>query len=414
MNILLVSHSFAPMNKISSMRLMHWCKYWLKDGHCVTVLTTKKYGFDGDLSLAQLEHNNLKVVEVDYLPSSLSKKESSSVTNGTEGPGKGSGLARKAYVALRNALGTVIDIHDLWIPKAVTVGKRLVASNNYDLIVSSYAPQAAHIVASKLSRKSAIPWIADYRDLWALNHIGRPIFPFDKIEGMREKSTLKGKVSGVISVSDPLTKQQSEYLQVKGITVENGFDPDEYKVCANGQGFLVDNKINIVYAGSLYKGRRDPKPLINLISGGVLENCVVHFFGADPKAVDVEVDGERVLYHGQIAREKLFPILKAADVLLMLESPSPDAGGVLTGKLFEYFALERPILGVGVRSSSLLGEYIKRSGLGEAVGVEESKIIKFFEADAIEQRQVEREFVSGFDRQIQSRKVLEFAQELGR
>jgi hypothetical protein len=41
--------------------------------------------------------------------------------------------------------------------------------------------------------------------------------------------------------------------------------------------------------------------------------------------------------------------------------------GILTGKLFEYLAAERPILGVGVNRDSAAARIIRETGAGETV-----------------------------------------------
>lgn len=42
LKILIVTHSFPPLNKIGSLRPYAWAKYWSWIGHEVCVLTTKK------------------------------------------------------------------------------------------------------------------------------------------------------------------------------------------------------------------------------------------------------------------------------------------------------------------------------------------------------------------------------------
>ena len=58
------------------------------------------------------------------------------------------------------------DVYNGWCKLALTQGNKLLSTNKYDLILGSYPPASAFIVASKLSKKFKIPWIADYRDSW--------------------------------------------------------------------------------------------------------------------------------------------------------------------------------------------------------------------------------------------------------
>ncbi len=53
-----------------------------------------------------------------------------------------------------------------WIRSAIRMGKKLIKSNNYDLILSSSPPISAHVIAKELSQEAGIPWVADFRDFW--------------------------------------------------------------------------------------------------------------------------------------------------------------------------------------------------------------------------------------------------------
>ena len=71
-----------------------------------------------------------------------------------------------------------------------------------------------------------------------------------------------------------------------------------------------------------------------------------------------------VVLHGHVSREKALEAQLSADLLLLLESPNPDARGVLTGKIFEYMASGKPILSIGSRKDSAIGEMIEGTGVG--------------------------------------------------
>src|SRR5690606_17553878 len=64
---------------------------------------------------------------------------------------------------------------DFWIPKAK---KALERFKEFDLIVSSYGPYSAHLVALAAKKRFGSPWIADFRDLWCDNHTYRGLWPF--------------------------------------------------------------------------------------------------------------------------------------------------------------------------------------------------------------------------------------------
>ena len=53
-----------------------------------------------------------------------------------------------------------------WIPFAVSDGLKIINDHQIDMIFSSSPPQTINLIAKKLSKKTGIPWVADYRDPW--------------------------------------------------------------------------------------------------------------------------------------------------------------------------------------------------------------------------------------------------------
>lgn len=403
------------MNKISSIRMMHWCRHWLNNHHEVTVLTTKKYPFDGELSLKHITHPNLRIFEVEYLSPVAHQDEGEPKNNFKQGFSYV--LLIRLYKEIKKYLGTFLDIHDIWKKPAIKKGSRILEQDNFDLIISSYAPPVAPTVASKLSKKFNVKWVADYRDLWSLNHIGGGRFPFNLIEKIREKFFVTRQAAGIISVSEVLVQKQSKFLNKPGCTIENGFDRTEYtteklSIVNAHEKYFEKDIVNIAYAGSLYENRRDPRPLLDALEQYPLNNISVHFFGDNPEDIGINVDNNRNFYHGKLCRENILSVLSQADILLMLESGNKDAQGVLTGKLFEYFALGKPILGIGVEASSLLGQYMTRSGLGSPLGDNINDIYKYISEEKYKNLKANADFIDQFDRHSQSIKVLEFANKL--
>jgi len=412
MNVLLITHSFAPLNKVSSLRLTHWVKYWLRSGVSVTVLTTKKYSFDGELDLPTIEHDLLKIVEIDYLPSLSKKKIGNRHQNTTIKKTKLDNIKRLVR-KFRNIIGSLFDIHDLWVPKAIREGVNLSRNEPFDMIVSSYGPSCSHIVASRVAKYSKVKWLADYRDLWADNHIGNAVFPFSSIERFIENSTVGKYAFKLITISTPLEKTLNHRFSQSVVTVENGFDPEEFNNLNSSYEVneFFPGEINIVYAGTIYPGRRDPSALLHSVARCNYK-VHVHFFGPDTEVLGemIEKSGCDTAYiHGYRHREYILNALNQADILLMLESGSKDADGVLTGKLFEYFAIGKPILGAGFDDSVLLGRVIKKSNMGECFINEPKFFTEYLEGFDPKKYVPNEIYISQFSRELQAKKVLSLA-----
>src|SRR3954454_21900104 len=56
-----------------------------------------------------------------------------------------------------------------WAPFAFLAALRAARLERPDVIFSTSAPFGAHLVAMWVSRRTGIPWVADFRDEWAFN-----------------------------------------------------------------------------------------------------------------------------------------------------------------------------------------------------------------------------------------------------
>lgn len=58
-----------------------------------------------------------------------------------------------------------------WVGPAIRKARRLLKSNEYDVIMSSSPPISCHMVARQLSIQFDIPWVADFRDYWSVTKV---------------------------------------------------------------------------------------------------------------------------------------------------------------------------------------------------------------------------------------------------
>lgn len=382
-NILLITAFFYPQNVIAVSRVGQWTKYWAKEGHRVTVLTTKKYPL-WPLGYNQELPDNVRIIEVAYIPAWLEKKLFTTNINNivkSENSGKFDFL-KYQFRKIKKYLGSLLDIHDLWVRPALKVGKKLVENENFDLIVSSYSPAASHIIAGKL--KSLQPdsiWIADFRDLWTDNHVGAAKGLFGDYERYKEKKTL-GTANILTTVSQPLAEILTNKYSNKHVSViANGFDPEEnvgWEQRLEKQK-KITNAINICYTGKIYAGLRDPTPLFIAINELIEENKInknqiaVHFYGNSRNELEdiiAHSNANRyqfIFIHDSVSRDASLAVQKNSDLLLLLEWNDPSAHGVLTGKLFEYLISGNPVLAVGLGAEASITKLLQESGAGISV-----------------------------------------------
>ncbi len=269
---------------------------------------------------------------------------------------RGGWVGRAAYSALRHLLPmSSVRMPDAtlgWVPFAVAEGRRLLDSGDFDAIFSSAGPPSSHIVAARLQRRSGLPWIADYRDLWSDNHWDVRIGAFRRLERRLERRVLRR--AALITTVAPTWVRQLRELHGRDVEVlYNGFDPADYPSEPRPPSRFV-----LTYVGTLIQPGQNPEPLFKalalLASRPELDldrsGFQIRFLGTAPGAVAdlAERHGvARLVRHlPAVPHRECLAQQAAATALLFLGWNDPELGW-LSAKLFEYFGAGRPILAVG-------------------------------------------------------------------
>lgn len=382
MNILIVSHYIPPHMSVASLRIYKMAKYLKQNGHEIKILTTKKYNFDGEQNNPQ-DMNGIEIIEVPYAPFKyfdrfkveISSNPSKENTNpSTKVDDSFVQKLKRQVRKFRKIMGSLLDIHDLWIYPARNEGVKLYESWKYDIVISSFGPPASHMVASKLKKvHSDIFLIADFRDLWSQNFNAAARFPFSFIEGYLEKSSIKN-ADYLTTVSYPAKDKLQENFPTKNIEVlYNGYDTFRKNVIKKNK-----EEITIIYTGYVYE-KQDPKKLFDTIQNlKSSKKITVNFYG------DVNDDCKKLMnhysfvnFHGKLPREEIMKLQEKADILLLLEWMDISQQGVMTGKLFEYLELKKPILSVGDFRNAP-ANVIEEVGIGKFCSTHE-EIVSFIE-----------------------------------
>ena len=147
------------------------------------------------------------------------------------------------------------------------------------------------------------------------------------------------------------------------VTIANGSDFDDFA----GIEYRPSDRFRITHTGSFF-GKRDPRPFLTAFAESGLDDAVVRFVGdfrpADAEWAETLELGDRLELIPYVARRRSLELQRDSEALLLL---IPEAGGrgrgVLSGKVFEYLAAERPILAV-VPPDGAAAELIRETGAG--------------------------------------------------
>ena len=280
-----------------------------------------------------------------------------------------------ALFRLRAAMRALISIPDRWINWALQVGRMTRPSlSDPQIAVSTGPPHSGHIAAALLHRRLKIPYVVDYRDEWVLNPFYATSLPWRRvIERRLERWCLAG-ASRVVFVSQAsATRYATRHpdLASRFVTIPNGFDPEDLP---RNKGRKVSDGGPVVgYAGSI-NNRRDARTFFSAFGRVVRDSrpstpprlLLLGTISEDQEAVArSEVPAESLEIRPFAPHREALRVMSECDALLVLTNEAEAGPAALTGKIYEYLALRRPILMVAPEGpgTSLIDE----AGAGVAV-----------------------------------------------
>src|SRR6185437_3952079 len=371
MKVLLVSFWFPPTNAIGALRVGKFAKYLHEAGHDVRVLSGRTAG-DHTLPLEFPEDRVVRTPawQVDELldPLVSSVRRAARLaglrrTSGeTEGP-QASPTLQNPELLLQSrlkrhyyALVQVPDSRNGWLGSAVRAGREVLKSWRPDVMVASAPPFTTLLVARRLSREFDLPWLAEFRDLWADN----PYYGFPewrrRIDDLVERWTLK-RASALTTVTPLWARTLQQKYPHPVLTILNGFAEEDLP--PDGLEQPKSGPLTILYTGNIYAGYRDPSPLFEAISllGPQRNDVVVRFYG--PEESDIRPLAERygvqdrVVVCPRVSYRQSLALQAQSDILLLLQWNHIKDEGNIPAKFFEYIGALRTMLFLGYETGTL-------------------------------------------------------------
>lgn len=354
--VLVVSFFYPPDPAVGGRRVAKFVQYLPDFGWAPTVLTARTVADTWSAKTAAPVHATRFVSPWKLIPRPRAEQQSDEPIALRERLGRGRPFARGFYTAMRHVLPmSSVRMPDAtlgWVPFAVGAGRRLLASDRFDAILSSSGPPSSHLVAARLQRYSGLPWVADYRDLWSDNAWDARVRPFSWLEGHFERAVLR-RASRITTVAPGWATRLSALHGIPADVVYNGFDPDDYPATARRRpGFVI------TYVGTLIRPQQNPEPLF----AAVAQLARRPELDLDAAGFQIELLGtgggaiaglaERYGVERWVRHVPAVPYRESltrqatASALLFLGWQDPAAGW-LSAKLFEYLGAGRPILAVG-------------------------------------------------------------------
>ncbi len=246
-----------------------------------------------------------------------------------------------------------------WVRPSVNFLLKKIKEEGVEHIVTTGPPHAMHLIGLRL--KKAMPylkWIADFRDPWSELDL---LNEFHLTDSSRKKhKDLENEVLQTADVTLAVSETWKKDLKRLGAKrvelITNGYDADDFELKPK-----TNDKFVIGHYG-LLNHLRNPKNLWKVLADLCKEDkdfnakLEIHLSGnIDNEALN-EIESytylkSKVKYLGYLSHANVLEQYNNTDVLLLLLFNSSSGIGNYPGKIFEYFAAQKPILAFGPKGS---------------------------------------------------------------
>ncbi len=263
----------------------------------------------------------------------------------------------------------VPDENVSWNLTAIPAAIRIVRREGIDVVLTTSPPNSVHLIGAATKKATGVQWVADLRD-----SVGAHPHRRTESAAVRVKEQVSQQVAklvarnadAVVAVSDAIA-DEVRALEPRGrvVTISNGCDFEDFE----GLEYHSGDRFRITHTGSFF-GKRDPRPFLTALSGSGLD-AVARFVG-DFRAADREWAeslglGDRLELIPYAPRRRALELQRDSEALLLLIPEADGRGrGVLSGKVYEYLAAERPLL-AAVPTDGAAAKLIREVGAGIVV-----------------------------------------------
>src|SRR5579884_4013106 len=375
--LLFVSYWLPPRSAVGSIRAAHLLKHLGACGWDVTAVTAR---------LEPTDQTPCKYIQTGYWD--LKGAIKAGIGIGRRSTHEALHVDVPRYGARRTPLQRVIfgtasllsypDDYIGWLPFAAQTIRRLAATRQWDAVLTSAPPMTVNLAAA-LSHPR-IPWIADFRDLWAGSNYSERSVLHDLFDGTLERLCVSRAAALVASSQLSADRLARRYPHKPCVAISTGFDPDEW----NDVPFATEPRCTLLYAGTWYRGQRDPTVLFAAIrqildEGSAADGDLnIELYAPKEAWLDELIARFRlqsvVRVHGFVERSVVLAAERRADRLIALAWDGAQADGIVPGKIFEYFGARRPILAIGGPPNCAVQHLLDATGTGvRCRTVEETK-----------------------------------------
>jgi len=358
-HIILISYYWPPDNSSGVQRWAYFAHYLKKSGYKITVITVdpKKASYKNtDESFTKLVAG-INIVHTDTLEP---LKAYSLITTGSAHKGiprGGVDTSKSLFKRIASFVKENIFIPDArvgWNKYALKAAKTIIEQDYPGIIITTGPPQSTHLVGLSLKKSyPTIKWLADFRDPWIELYSNDMNVKYNWAQSKNKllESNVLTTADSILTIGPSMQKLlQTKLPQNKRSKVSyiyNGFDQ---KKLADTK-FMPADKFTITFVGLMASDynyhsfitalkllQLEPNKCRLSLAGNIAQN----FLDEVRHIENLEVD-----FKGFVPHTKSLSMMKSASLLFTILPSQPNDKIIVSGKLMEYIASEKPILCIG-------------------------------------------------------------------
>jgi len=358
--VLIITYYWIPSGGSGVQRWVKFAKYLHEFGWEPIIYTPENpefpstdHSFENDIP-ANITVLKTPIWEPYNVYRKLTHKENEPIKAGFISENKKHGWKDKLSVWIRGNF-LIPDPRKFWIKPSVKYLTAYLNENPVDAIITTGPPHSMHFIGLGLKKNFPnLPWIADFRDPWTNIYFYKDLkisWLADIIHHRLERKIIQ--TTDCLLVVSKGMKDEFEKLNPKRLEIiSNGYDESDLK----SETTKLDLKFSISHIG-LLTPKQNPYVLWKVLSEICFENAefrsdleiqlvgnvdfsvleLIKKFGMEKQLTKLDY-----LPHNEaIAKQK------SSQILLLLLMNELGNKCILTGKLFEYLAANRPVMAFG-------------------------------------------------------------------